>query len=68
MQQTQSAIATPAEVAAFLRSSTERLAKQRVSGDGPKFVKDGQRVIYRWDDVYTWIDDNTREKTSGTGR
>ncbi|WP_137725733.1 helix-turn-helix transcriptional regulator [Prescottella subtropica] len=59
----ESPLATPDEVAAFLRTTTAKLANDRYRGIGPKFVKHGRRVIYRWDDVQAWVDAHTMQRT-----
>lgn len=56
-------IATPNEVAAALNTSTVGLAQMRYRGTGPKFVKRGSRVLYRWSDVAAYLDGQTRERT-----
>ena len=35
----------------------------RYMGNGPKFIKIGQRVIYNWDDLLQWIKRNTIQRT-----
>ncbi len=42
------ALATPAEVAEYLRTTTAALAQDRYKGTGPKFIKRGSRILYRW--------------------
>lgn len=56
-------LATPVEVAEFLRTNTTKLTQDRHRGIGPKFVKHGRRVLYRWADVYAFIDSNIVEPT-----
>lgn len=46
----------PRDVAHMLRSSTSTLAKMRMRGDGPQFVRIGGRVLYRIDDVTAYLD------------
>jgi len=55
-------LATPAEVAEYLRT-TAALAQDRYRGPGPKFIKRGSRVLYRWSDVLEWLDRNTIQRT-----
>jgi predicted DNA-binding transcriptional regulator AlpA len=43
------------EAATRLHLSERTLERWRVSGDGPKFVKAGRRVLYRPDDIEDWI-------------
>jgi hypothetical protein len=56
-------LATPAEVAEYLRTTTAALAQDRYKGTGPKFIKHGSRVLYRWSDVLEWLDRNTIQRT-----
>jgi hypothetical protein len=58
-------LATPGEVAEYLRSSVARLAQLRYVGGGPKFIKVGRKVLYRWSDVSDWLDHNTMQRTDG---
>lgn len=55
--------AKPAEVAQALHTTPSRLAQMRYLGTGPKFVKVGSRVLYRWADIRAWLDANTRQRT-----
>ncbi|CRK54419.1 conserved hypothetical protein [Rhodococcus sp. RD6.2] len=56
-------LATPEEVAEFMRTSTGRLAQLRYKGGGPRFVRDGRRVLYRWTDVHAWVDEQVHVRT-----
>ena len=56
-------LATPAEVADYLHTTTAALAQDRYKGTGPKFIKHGSRVLYRWSDVLEWLDRNTMQRT-----
>ncbi len=57
-------IASSREAAHFLRISEGALAQHRYRGTGPKFIKLGRRrVIYRWSDIYAYIDANTMTRT-----
>jgi hypothetical protein len=57
-------LATPAEVAEALHTTTASLAQMRYRGDGPKFVRAGRRrVLYRWADVEQWITDSVHDRT-----
>lgn len=58
-------LATPAEVAESLHTTTDTLAQMRYLGTGPKFIKCGRKVLYRWSDVQEWLDINTRVRTDG---
>ncbi|WP_288076304.1 DNA-binding protein [Rhodococcus sp. (in: high G+C Gram-positive bacteria)] len=59
----ESPLATASEVAEYLRTTTTKLANDRYRGVGPKFVKHGRRVLYRWADVYAWTEANTLQRT-----
>lgn len=63
------ATAIPREVAEVLHISEQALAQLRFRGVGPVYVKapGGRRVLYLWDDVYAWIDDNRRVQTGAAG-
>jgi hypothetical protein len=56
-------IATPLEVAKVLDTTEMGLAQMRYRGTGPKFIKRGSRVLYRWSDVSDYLDGRTRERT-----
>jgi hypothetical protein len=55
--------AVPKQVAEALHTSEAGLAQMRYRGVGPKFVKVGRRVLYRWSDVYAYLDANTVQRT-----
>ncbi|MEY8015249.1 helix-turn-helix transcriptional regulator [Mycobacterium servetii] len=55
--------ATPAEVAPTLGTSEAGLAQMRYRGTGPRFVKVGKKVLYRWSDVRKYLDANTVQRT-----
>ncbi|WP_106427462.1 helix-turn-helix transcriptional regulator [Nocardia farcinica] len=56
-------LAEPKEIADFLGTSPAQLAQYRYLGKGPRFVKVGSRVRYRWADVEAWVEQNTRLST-----
>lgn len=57
-------LATPAEVAEALHTTTASLAQMRYRGDGPNFIRAGRRrVLYRWVDVEKWIADSIHIRT-----
>jgi len=58
-----SQLATAEEVAEFLRTTPASLAQDRYRGRGPKFVKHGRRVLYRWSDVHAFVEANTMQRT-----
>lgn len=56
-------LATPEVLAAYLGISKEQLANDRTKGTGPKFLKWGKNVRYRWADIDTWEDDHKHVAT-----
>jgi hypothetical protein len=56
-------IARPQQVARALDTTLAGLAQMRYRGTGPKFVKRGRRVLYRWSDVCEYLDANTIQRT-----
>jgi excisionase family DNA binding protein len=50
---------TPVEAADYLRSSTSTLAKLRLLGQAPAFVRIGRAVRYRQSDLDAWMDGST---------
>jgi excisionase family DNA binding protein len=55
---------TPSEAADFLRVSESWLAKARMRGDGPPFVKIGRSIRYRESDLVQWMKSRTHLSTS----
>ena len=55
-------IALPEQVAPVLDTTLAGLAQRRYRGTGPKFVKVGKRVIYRWSDVRAYLEENTIQR------
>ena len=58
---------TPKQTAAKLGISLSTLAKWRLFGFGPRFVKIGSRVAYDVGIVETWIASRFRRSTSDAG-
>jgi hypothetical protein len=56
------------ETAEHIRVSTSWLAKSRLSGDGPPFIKAGRTVLYDINDVERWMDNRKRASTSASPR
>lgn len=56
-------VATAEQVAKALDTSPAGLAQMRYRGTGPKFIKRGRRVLYRWADVNVYLDENTFQRT-----
>ncbi|MBO6540323.1 MAG: helix-turn-helix domain-containing protein [Rhizobiaceae bacterium] len=55
------------QVAERVGLSLSTLAKMRLSGDGPHYAKLGRRVVYRPEDIDTWIASNRFRSTSEYG-
>lgn len=62
----QPAILSPRHTATRLCVSPHTLAKWRVTGDGPPFIKIGSRVFYDESDVALWVATRRRTSTSST--
>jgi hypothetical protein len=61
-------LGTPPEVAKVLHCTESGLAQMRYKGTGPKFIKVGHKVLYRWTDVRAYLDANTTTQTgAGVG-
>jgi hypothetical protein len=57
---------TPEETAEFLRCSVSSLNKRRVYGGGPRFVRVGARIRYRFRDLIAYVDAQTCVSTSAS--
>ena len=57
----------PPQLAGFLNISIRTLERWRVEGVGPAYVKAGRRVLYRREDVESWLAEGTRHSTSDDG-
>jgi predicted DNA-binding transcriptional regulator AlpA len=55
---------TPKEASQFLRLSVSWLAKARMRGDGPPYVKLGGSVRYREGELVSWLKSRARLSTS----
>ena len=58
----------PREAAGRLGLATSTLAKLRLSGAGPKYLKLGRAVRYRISDLTEWQDRRIRLSTSGAAQ
>jgi predicted DNA-binding transcriptional regulator AlpA len=56
---------TPREAADFLRVSESWLAKARMRGDGPPFLRIGRSIRYRQSDLLRWMRSRIHLSTSG---
>jgi hypothetical protein len=61
-------LATPGQVAMYLQTTVNSLAQMRYRGSGPKFIKAGHRVLYRWSEVLEWLQHNTIQRTDDPRR
>ena len=52
------------EAASYLNVSTSWLEKLRVRGGGPPFSRLGARVVYRCDDLESWVAQHRVRSTS----
>lgn len=58
----------PNEAATYCGVSRSFLAKRRLYGDGPKYIKVGRRkVVYRREDLDAWLAERVRCSTSEVG-
>ncbi len=55
---------TQAEAAKMLRISPRSLERYRIAGNGPTYMKAGQRVLYRNADILAWLDSRKVKSTS----
>jgi len=56
------------EASGLLRLSTRTLERLRLTGNGPRFVKLGRRVLYRNGDLLEWIANRVVRSTSDEAR
>jgi hypothetical protein len=59
-------VLTPKQAAAVLNLSTSWLAKQRLKGGGPPYIKMGGAVRYNATILQEWMKGKQRLSTSGT--
>lgn len=50
---------TTQEVAAFRRTTVQKLAQERYLGIGPAYVKDGRKILYEWAAVNAYLEAHT---------
>lgn len=60
-------VRTP-EAARYVGLSIRTLEKHRIYGTGPRYSKIGGRVVYRVEDLQTWVDDAAKASTSDPGK
>jgi predicted site-specific integrase-resolvase len=54
---------TPTEAAAYLHVAASTLARWRMYGSGPRYLKLGGRVFYRPSDLNRFIENSLRDQT-----
>jgi hypothetical protein len=57
-------VRTPKEAAQFLKLSISWLAKARMRGDGPPYIKTSRAIRYPHDGLLQWMKSRTRTSTS----
>ena len=55
------------EAARFVGLSIRTLEKHRIYGTGPRYSKLGGRVVYRLEDLQTWVERGAKASTSDPG-
>jgi excisionase family DNA binding protein len=68
MSETTTVLVDPTAAAAQLGVKPGTLAKWRVSGGGPPFLKIGSRVRYSRAELEQWLDQHRRRSTSDLPR
>ncbi|MBA3859105.1 MAG: DNA-binding protein [Cyanobacteria bacterium PR.023] len=58
------ALGTSAEVAEFLNCEEVTVRTWRRTGKGPRFIRVGRLVRYRWSDVEAWLAEREAASTS----
>ncbi|OPX12490.1 hypothetical protein [Mycobacterium sp. AT1] len=53
------ALFLPKDVAEFRHKTEGSLAQERFAGTGPRFIRDGRRVLYRASDLAEYLAANT---------
>jgi excisionase family DNA binding protein len=64
MAPTESLVLNVAQAARYLGLSCSTLAKMRLNGSTPSFLKLGRRVLYRREDLDAWLASRLRRSTS----
>jgi predicted DNA-binding transcriptional regulator AlpA len=55
------------EAARFVGLSIRTLEKHRIYGTGPRYSKLGGRVVYRLEDLQSWVESGAKASTSDPG-
>lgn len=54
---------TPREVAQLRRTTINQLNQERYLGRGPRFIKDGRRILYPRNELLDYLERNTIQRT-----
>ena len=57
------ALISAKELPRYIGVARQTLARWRVEGFGPSYLKAGHRVLYRTGDLRTWIESRVRQNT-----
>jgi len=63
----QNDLMTTQEAAGYVRLSPRTLERYRVTGEGPKYLKLGRRVLYQRSELDIWLEKKVRRSTSDSG-
>ena len=55
---------SPAGAAIYTNTSTSVLAKRRMDGTGPRFIKHGAKISYLIEDLDAWLDTKPKHMTT----
>jgi hypothetical protein len=58
-------IALPPQVAVYLKTTPNRLARLRSEGRGPAWTRLGRSIRYRWEDVHAFVEGNRQPTADG---
>lgn len=58
--------ASPQEIAEYLLTSTNKLANDRYHGVGIPYIKFGHKILYSWEAVEAYLEENTVHTTKET--
>jgi predicted DNA-binding transcriptional regulator AlpA len=58
---------TQTDLMPVLRKSKNWFERKRWDGSGPRYLKIGRSVLYRGEDVLSWLNEQARKSTSDRG-
>ena len=58
-------LGNPPEVAAYLGVPVQTLYQWRTASKGPRGIRVGKHVRYRWGDVDAWLDEQAEKSQAG---